>query len=45
MSSLVDELQRDALNPGVGVSDLLRKAKTIAVKLDLPALAAWWRRS
>jgi hypothetical protein len=41
MSSLVDELQRDALNPDVRVSDLLRKAKTIAVKLDLPELAAW----
>lgn len=41
MASLVDELQRDALNPGVRVSDLLRKAKTIAVKLDLPELADW----
>jgi hypothetical protein len=41
MASLVEELQRDALNPDVRVSDLLRKAKTIAVKLDLPELAAW----
>ncbi|MCU1320749.1 MAG: Uncharacterized protein JWM43_398 [Acidobacteriaceae bacterium] len=41
MSSLVEELQRDALNPDVRVSNLLRKAKTIAVKLDLPELAAW----
>jgi len=41
MSSLVEELQRDALNSKVRVSDLLRKAKTIAVKLDLPELAAW----
>ena len=39
MPSLVDELQRDALNANVKVSDLLRKAKTIAVKLDLPELA------
>jgi hypothetical protein len=41
MSSLVEELQRDALNPIVRVSDLLRKAKTIAYKLDLPELAKW----
>ncbi len=41
MASLVEELQRDALNPGVKVSDLLRKAKTIAIKLDLPELEAW----
>jgi hypothetical protein len=41
MGSLVEELQRDALNPNVRVSDLLRKAKTIAVKLGLPELAAW----
>jgi len=41
MASLVEELQRDALNPQVRVSDLLRKAKTIAVKLDLSELAEW----
>jgi hypothetical protein len=41
MPSLVDELQRDALNANVKVSDLLRKAKTIAVKLDLPELEKW----
>jgi len=41
MSSLVEELQRDALNRRVRVSDLLRKAKTIAVKLDLPELEKW----
>jgi len=40
MSSLVDELQQGALNPDVRVSDLLRKAKAIAIKLDLPELAA-----
>ncbi len=38
MSSLVEELQRDALDHRVRLSDLLRKAKTIAVKLDLPEL-------
>lgn len=41
MASLVEELQRDALNPQVRVSDLLRKAKTIAHKLDLAELASW----
>jgi len=41
MASLVEELQRDALNPQVRVSDLLRKAKAIAHKLDLPDLAVW----
>jgi len=41
MASLIEELQRDALNPNVRVADLLRKAKTIAVKLDLPELEKW----
>jgi len=41
MPSLVDELQRDALDHRVRLSDLLRKAKTIAVKLDLPELEKW----
>lgn len=41
MSSLVEELQRDSLNANVRVSDLLRKAKAIAVKLELPDLAGW----
>jgi hypothetical protein len=41
MSSLVEELQRDALNHLVRLSDVLRKAKTIAVKLDLPDLEKW----
>jgi hypothetical protein len=41
MSSLIEELQRDALTPSVRVSDLLRKAKTIAVKLNLPDLEKW----
>lgn len=41
MSSLVEELQREALDHGVRLSGLLRKAKTIAVKLDLPELEKW----
>lgn len=41
MPSLVEELQRDALDHRVRLSDLLRKAKTIAVKLDLPELEKW----
>jgi hypothetical protein len=40
-SSLVDELQRDALDGNVAVSDLLRKAKVIAVKLALPEFEKW----
>jgi hypothetical protein len=41
MPSLVEELQRDALNANPKVSDLLRKAKAIAVKLELPELEEW----
>jgi len=41
MASLVEELQQDALNDRVKVSDLLRKAKAIAHKLNLPELANW----
>jgi hypothetical protein len=41
MSSLVEELQRDALNHHARLSDVLRKAKAIAVKLDLPELEKW----
>ncbi|MDE3062421.1 MAG: hypothetical protein KGJ51_05120 [Acidobacteriota bacterium] len=41
MSSLVEELQRDALDANAKVSNLLRKAKTIAVKLELPELEQW----
>ena len=41
MPSLVEELQRGALDNSVRLSDLLRKAKTIAVKLDLPELEKW----
>jgi len=41
MPSLVEELQRDALDQRVRLSDILRKAKAIAVKLDLPELEKW----
>jgi hypothetical protein len=41
MSSLIEELQRDALDRRPSVGELLRKAKTIAVKLDLPDLEKW----
>ncbi len=41
MSSIVEELQRGALNRNTPVSDLLRMAKVISVKLDLPELAHW----
>jgi AbiTii len=41
MSSIVEELQRGALNRNTPVSDLLRMAKVISVKLDLPDLAEW----
>lgn len=41
MSSLVEELQRDALNSSVSVGDLLRKALVVASKLDLSDFRAW----
>lgn len=41
MPSLVLELQRDALNPGVRVSDLLRRALVVARKLNLPEFEEW----
>jgi hypothetical protein len=41
MSSIVEELQRGALNRNTPVSDLLRMAKVISVKLNLPDLAKW----
>lgn len=41
MSSLVVELQREALDRSVPVSDLLRKAKVVATKLDLREFLAW----
>ena len=38
MPSLVEELQESVLNSNVPVSALLRRAKVIAYKLDLPEL-------
>jgi hypothetical protein len=41
MASLVEELQRDALDSTVSVSDLLRKSLVIATKLSLRDFKAW----
>src|SRR5438034_10986695 len=41
MGSLVLDLQADALDPKTDTSDLLRKAKVIATKLDIPDLGKW----
>ncbi len=41
MGSVVLELQRDALNRNVSVSDLLRKALVVARKLGLAEMQAW----
>lgn len=41
MSSLVQEIQRDALDPAVGVSDLLRKALVVSTKLKITVDTAW----
>jgi hypothetical protein len=39
--SLVQQLQTEALNPEMAPEDLLRKAKVVAVKLDLSDRQAW----
>jgi hypothetical protein len=44
--SLVLELQQEAMNPGVKVSDLLRKALVVATKLNVNEFKQWigrWR--
>jgi len=41
MTSLIHELQHEASNPNSSVSDLLRKAKIVAVKLDLDEFHSW----
>jgi hypothetical protein len=41
MPSIVEELQRGAMDRNTPVSDLLRMAKVISVKLNLPDLAQW----
>lgn len=41
MTPIVEQLQRDALDRDVLVSDLLRKAKVVAVKLGLDGAVEW----
>lgn len=43
MSSLVEELQRDALNQNVKVVELLRKCLVLAMKLGIEDFASWAR--
>jgi hypothetical protein len=39
--SLIEQIQRDALNPNVRVSDLLRRVKLAATKLGLGVVEDW----
>lgn len=39
--SIIQQLQNEALNPEISVSDLLRKAKVVGVKLDLKEFLGW----
>ncbi|MES0023140.1 MULTISPECIES: hypothetical protein [unclassified Mesorhizobium] len=41
MAGLVEEIQRDALNPNIPVSNLLRKVKVAAAKLKLDKVEDW----
>lgn len=41
MAGLVEEIQRDALNPNIRVSTLLRKVKVAAAKLKLNKVEDW----
>ncbi|MBN1806049.1 MAG: hypothetical protein JW837_12435 [Sedimentisphaerales bacterium] len=41
MAGLVSELQKDALDANVKVSDLLRKAYVVATKLNIPDFKDW----
>jgi hypothetical protein len=41
MTSLVEELQKDALNSSVSVLDLLRKALVVATKLNIDEFKEW----
>ena len=43
MSSLVEELQKDALNQKIRVTELLQKSLVVATKLKLNEFAAWVR--
>lgn len=44
MPSLVAELQANALNHGVSITDLLHKCLVVATKLGVSELADWARR-
>lgn len=44
MTSLVEELQRDALDSSVSVLDLLRKALVVATKLNIDEFKEWIER-
>jgi hypothetical protein len=41
MNSIIHQLQAEALDPKIKVSDLLRKAKVVAVKLELKDFLTW----
>jgi hypothetical protein len=41
LAGMIEELQRDALDPSVPVDALLRRVQLAAVKLDLPEVEAW----
>ena len=41
MDSIIQELQSDAANSGHSISELLRKAKIVATKLELDEFLAW----
>ncbi|WP_242343667.1 MULTISPECIES: AbiTii domain-containing protein [Anaeromyxobacter] len=41
MASLIEELQREALDPKASIPDLLRKAKAVAMKLKVSDAAEW----
>lgn len=41
MGKLVLELQRDAMNPDIKITDLLRKALSVAMKLELSEFEKW----
>jgi AbiTii len=41
VESLVEQLQRDAIDPKVRVADLLRKVLLVASKLEVPSVPTW----
>jgi hypothetical protein len=41
MTTIVEQLQADAINPDIAASTLLRKTKLVAAKLKLPSVEAW----